>query len=108
MNVAMKTLLLLIIPFLTSCAGAPIRYDWKLVAEPSLTYTWNKVSIEGVQSICGGEYKQFAGCAVQNFHTKRCTVTSVYGHEESRWLNDGEGQLSHYEHELKHCMGWRH
>lgn len=93
---------------LTGCIEP--HYKWQLVGLPSSKVVWEVVSWEDVQKICGWSGSQFTktvACAVQIRESDTCFIHSYLTPDQAKVSWDLDG-TSIYEHEMKHCQGWRH
>ena len=101
----MKWLFLLL---LAGCVSP--NYNWQRVGLPSNKVVWEVVDFETVKKKCGWKPRGFetiVACATQIGETDTCYVFSYLTPDQAKVSWDVDG-LSIYEHEMKHCQGWRH
>ena len=86
-------------------------YAWELKSKPSSSYEWvvvsNKESLHQVCAIALEKAPRLAACAFQIQSTGKCWIYSIYTAEQAKLVYAGD-QLDLFEHEMKHCQGWRH
>jgi hypothetical protein len=86
-------------------------YQWTQIRPPSESYEWKVIaSKDELHKVCAIELERvprLAACAFQIRESGKCVVFSLYSEEEARRQYAGD-QLSLWEHEMKHCQGFRH
>lgn len=86
------------------------NYKWVHSGIPSDKVVWQVVDFELVKQQCGWQgdgFTKIVACATQIRETSTCYVFSYLTPEQAKVSWDLDG-LSIYEHEMKHCQGWRH
>lgn len=86
------------------------HYKWVQSGIPSSKVVWEVVDFETVKQKCGWQqygFSKIVACATQIRENSTCYVFSYLTPEQAKVSWDLDG-LSIYEHELRHCEGWRH
>ena len=116
---------------LTGCVSLP-RYEWYLDPNqgPMDYYRWQVVERDTMPYVCGFLPASEGACAVRlnqgllqatdkplGLHIplpvegregRLCIVQGTMSAEDAKRLMAWGGEISLYEHELKHCNGWLH
>lgn len=96
----------LIVLLLSGCVS--IYSDWKQVYPPSVTREWHQVSRTQMYALCAIDARvspNLAACGMQLQTSSRCDVFSYLSEAEAKSSFNAENI---WEHEMKHCDGYRH
>ena len=89
-------------------AGCAPAYQWFGPGTASQSVEWVVVPRGAIPHVCVQYAKpNIAACAVQIYSTSTCYVFSYMTEEEAKRMRDLDG-VSIWEHEMRHCEGWRH
>lgn len=106
---AILVLTLLTLVYMNGCASMRPDFTWAKTEEASARHEWIQVSWARMFELCRIDPTVMAnlGACAFNDPGRTCRVYSFLPEQVAKLRISGDGE-SLFDHELRHCAGWRH